>query len=663
MAQMIARPQTVTTWEIALARAARVSRSLQALIARFGWPLLLWRAFWAPWWLLANRPAPDLPAHVAAPREVDAPGHYVVRTLDRLRRKVQLAWSIACVIRGLTLGAIVAIAWLLIAAATGIPRPGYATVAIICGALALAGVVFAALSRPSRRRLAHMLDRTYLLDERLSTAVESLERPGERPSASQMGTIQRADAANQLAVLHPDVTRGSYVPWRELGGLLTAFALLLALGFAGFRAAQVPPAQAGVIPAFVPASDRLASLPQNQAAPASGPAQPVNQLAGNALLGDLNQLGNALDKNPTTQPAAKAIQSGNYSQAASSLQSSAANADKLSPDQRNALANQLDRSADQMSGQNQDLQNSTRQAANGLRQGGEQAQQGMSNLANSVQQATGQNGQEAQGQPSAAQPSNGTSSSDQQGQQPGQAGQSQQQSGQSQSGSQSAQQPGNGSQAQQGAAQDGQNGSQNNGQQSGSQMSPSQNAQQGNAGAQAGAAGQPGSQDQAQGQDANGQSASTSSGSNQTQGGTSPDQGRNEQTSQGPGAGAGNASQAQGNSGKESPGQQNSQTQAKGAPPTATAAKPANNGGGGSGGDQKNPKGAGGESLALSGSSDQMVQAGNDPSSSSQGSGANSGAAQGSAQQGTIGAAGPDSNRVPAGYRGVVSAYFDDTQP
>jgi hypothetical protein len=57
-----------------------------------------------------------------------------------------------------------------------------------------------------------------------------------------------------------------------------------------------------------------------------------------------------------------------------------------------------------------------------------------------------------------------------------------------------------------------------------------------------------------------------------------------------------------------------------------------------------------------------MVQAGNDPSSSSQGSGANTGAAQGNAQQGTVGAGGPDSNRVPAGYRGVVSAYFDDTQ-
>lgn len=663
MAQMIAKPRSVDLWELALARAARLLRSSHAFVDRFGWPLLLWRALWSPWWLFANRPAPDVPAGAGATRELDEPGHYVVRTLDRLRLKVQVAWLFACLIRGIALGVIIAIAWVTVADLTGSARPSIRAAAIICAALALAGVLFATLSRPSRARLAHMLDRTYLLDERLTTAVESLALPASDPFTERIGAIQRADAANQLAVLHPNVSRGSFIPWREIGLLLTMLALLLALGFARLHALGVPPAQSGVIPAFVPASDRLANLPQNQAAPANGPTQQVNQTAGNALLGDLNQLGNALDKNPLTQPAAKAIQSGNYPQAASSLQSSAANADKMSPDQRNALANQLDRSADQMSGQNQDLQNATRQAANGLRQGGQQAQQGMNNLANSVDKATGQSGQPAQSSAAAAQPGNGAQSStttQQQGQQSGQPGASQQpQNGQS--GAQQAQQQGNGAQAQPGSAQDGQNNGQNGSQQNGSQTSPSQNTQDGGAQAQANASNQPGSQ--TQGQDQNGQGTLSNSASSQAQGSTSPDQGRNEQTGTGPGAGAGSSNQAQGSSGKVPVAQQKGQTQAGGAPPTATAAKPAANGGGGSGSNQKTQAPATNNSMALGGSSSQMVQAGNDPSSSSQGAGANAGAAQGNAQQGTVGAAGPDSNRVPAGYRGVVSAYFDDTQP
>lgn len=664
MAQMIAKPQSTSQWDAALVRAGRVSRAARAFVDRFGWRLLLWRLAWAPWWLFANRPAPDLPARVEAPRDLDAPGHYVVHTLDRLRRKVQIAWLFACLVRGLTLGVIVAIAWVLVADVAGAVRPSLRAVLILSGLLAICGGAFATLSRPSRTRLAHMLDRTYLLDERLATAVESLERPTASSFANRIGMVQRADAANQLAVLHPDVTRGSFIPWREVGALLTMLALLLALGFAGLRAPRVPAAESGVIPAFVPASDRLASQPQNQAAPATGPIPRIDQSAGNALLGDLNQLGNALDKNPSTQPAAKAIQAGNYPQAASSLQSSSANADKMSPDERNALANQLDRSADQMSGQSPDLQNSTQQAANGLRQGGQQAQQGMSNLANSVDKAAGQTSSQTQAGQSAAQPSDGApAANDQQGQQSGQQGAAQQQqNGQGQSGSQSAQQQGSGSKAQPGTSQEGQNGAQNSGQQSGSQTSPNQDAQQGGAQAQQGAAGQPGSQNQAQGQDANGQSAASSSGGSQTQGGAPPDQGRNEQTSNGAGAGAGKAAQAQGSSGKQAPGQQ-SQTQTNSTPPKGTAAKPPANGGAASGNDQKGTKGAGGESVALSGSSDQMVQAGNDPSSSSQGTGANAGAAQGNAQQGTVGAAGPDTNRVPAGYRGVVSAYFDDTQP
>lgn len=674
MAQMIAKPQPATAANRALVGPAAAIRDARAFIDRFGWLLLLWRVGSAPWWLCANRPPPDLPARRRElPADVDAPGEYVERALDRLRGRIQIAWLVACFVRGLALGILVAIVWLLLALAFGLPRPTLGAVGGTSAALAIAGVLFAACARPSRARLARMLDRTYLLDERLATAVESLERPSVSPFGRRLDTIQRADAANQLCILHPNVTRGSLIPWRELGFLLTGLALFGALVFASARPPVVPDAESGVIPAFVPASDRLASLPQNQAAPLNGPMPQLDKGAGNALLGDLNQLGNALDKNPSTQPAAKAIQAGNYPQAASSLQSSASSASQLSPDARNALANQLDRSADQMSGQNQDLQNATRNAANGLRQGGEQAQQGMSDLANSVNKAAGQTPQPAQssnsdGQPSQGAPANAADQQQQAGanQNQNQPNAQQAQNGQPQSGEQQQDQPsGSGSQAQSGTSPNPPSNADQSAGQPGSQSGQNQGAQQGNgAQAQQGQSGsQSGDQSQAASQGASGDHPEQSTGGMPGPAVSQPNQTQTGQSSDGSGAGAGSQTEPQGNNGKQAPGQQTNQAGSNSAPQQSKGAKPPANGGAASGKDQKGLQGTGSDSVTLGGSSDQMVQAGQDPTSSSQGAGANAGAAQGNAQQGTVGPAGPDSNRVPAGYRGIVSDYFDNNQP
>jgi hypothetical protein len=47
-------------------------------------------------------------------------------------------------------------------------------------------------------------------------------------------------------------------------------------------------------------------------------------------------------------------------------------------------------------------------------------------------------------------------------------------------------------------------------------------------------------------------------------------------------------------------------------------------------------------------------------SSSSSGSGSGAAAGAGSVSQGDVGAAGPDSNRVPKRYREIVQDYFSD---
>src|SRR6476660_9662554 len=146
MAQMIAKPHAATPWDATLTRAGQLGRMARAFVDRIGWQLLLWRLLWAPWWLLANRPMPDLPRHVALASELDAPGLYVVRTLDRLRRKVQFAWLFACLVRGLALGVMVGIVWVLVTGVTGTARPDPRTLLIVCGALAGCGIVFAAFS-------------------------------------------------------------------------------------------------------------------------------------------------------------------------------------------------------------------------------------------------------------------------------------------------------------------------------------------------------------------------------------------------------------------------------------------------------------------------------------------------------------------------------------
>jgi hypothetical protein len=61
-----------------------------------------------------------------------------------------------------------------------------------------------------------------------------------------------------------------------------------------------------------------------------------------------------------------------------------------------------------------------------------------------------------------------------------------------------------------------------------------------------------------------------------------------------------------------------------------------------------------------SGTGEQGVQTSSDGGSAMRGSGAGVTAGSGSAVQGEVGAAGPDSNRVPAEHRDTVERYFSN---
>src|SRR5581483_4954131 len=61
--------------------------------------------------------------------------------------------------------------------------------------------------------------------------------------------------------------------------------------------------------------------------------------------------------------------------------------------------------------------------------------------------------------------------------------------------------------------------------------------------------------------------------------------------------------------------------------------------------------------------SNQNVQTSENGGSSMRGSGAGVTAGSGSAVQGDVGQAGPDSNRVPPDYRSVVERYFTEGNP
>ncbi len=619
----------------------------------------LYRTITLPYWLASDIPAPHLPALDRKPPAAGLAGDQVVRNLNRIARRVWLQRALGLMVRSVWLGLLAACVWLMVDIQGG-PAFEERRLPWLIGAFLVPGLIFALLVRPTRRQVARMLDRSFGLQERMVTAVDNLgkavPKPGERPS---LVYLQMADAANVVEAFRRHPAFAITLPVREIVLVITTALLLASLYFMRGVGGDVPPTQAGAVPPFKPASERLLQPPVDPSGATTQQDVPtlqeVEQRAqrSNEARQDLARLAEAMRDHAVTSDAAEAIERGEYSEAANDLRELAEHADRLSPASREQLAQDLEAAASDMSEGSQQLADATRQSAEGLRQGGEPAKEGLRELGDAVEQTgkevvSQQELAQQMEQARAAQRRNSGASGDASSSEPqlGDAGSDQQAGGQS--GEQQGSEPG---QAGEGAdAEPGQNASSDQaGQQDGSATDGStgpsrRQVTQGQA---------TNGQAQDPGQEAGGQPGQAGDPGNQGASGTESESGA---ASQGSDAGANGSDQS---SAAQQNGQQpqNGTTGGEGAPSEEQVSSQDVPDGQGRDA-QTDPR----EAITLSRAPEgESVQTGGSSGGSNAGSGPGVAISGGTATQGEVGVAGPDSNRVPPAYRSIVEAYFSES--
>jgi hypothetical protein len=632
--------------------------------------LLIWRAFWLPYWLGSDNPAPQLPARNEPAPAGGPAGDQVVHMLDQIARRVWTQRALNVIARALWLGLLVAFFWLLIDLSGG-PNLELPWLIGVWAVFIFPGLVLAALSRPTRGRVARMLDRSFHLHERMSTSLGNLGRdlpvPNQRTSVVY---LQVADSANVATELREHQAFKVHLPTREIVAAIACALLLASLFFLRGTSGEVPKVADSPVPRFVPATERYAKQEANAAAapatnenaPSTAEVEAKAQRSQEARR-DLQQLAQALDDHAVTRSAAEAIQRGDYQAAANDLRDLAQNADQLSPEARQGLADDLDKAAQEMSPGSKDLANAASEAADGLRQGGEPAKEGVDQLGDAVDK-TGQQVVSQQELADQMQQAQAAQASGQQSQQSG--SQDQASSGeqaaadaaaaaQAQLHNQTGQpaDQGQGADAQPGEGQQDQSGQQD-------QQGPTQGKEQPGAQSQDGP---PNSGSQgAQGEQQSGDSRQPGTSPGQSPGDTPSegDQTLNSQTDtgdqsqKGGGAGSGDNPDQQ-NSGDS--GQNGDSKSSNEKPPSADVT------------DEKAAEGSGQDpsqeqrdAVTLSRSPDgEGVTTSGDSGTSSLGSGSGVSVSGGSSVQGDVGQAGPDSNRVPPAYRSLVESFFSDS--
>lgn len=623
------------------------------------WKRLAWQSITAPWWLWSDMPRLPLPTRNPSLPPGGLAGDWVVAGIDRITRRVWIQRAFGIMTRGIWLTLLVGCLWALVEVLGG---PALRLRALVGVGIAVeaGSLMVSMLSRPTRQQVARMLDRSFSLHERITTALGNIgvdvPRDGERASVIY---LQVADAANAMTAAQEHPALRLRPPVRELVMAVTLGLAFAALVFARGTGGDVPPVQPNAVPAFVPAAERFVQAVNEP--PPVDPLQAatvadVEQMMQTSLdtQRDLAVLSDALADHAITRGAAEQIDRGAYSEAAEELRSVANQAGQLSQAERDALANDLQQAASQMSPGNQTLAQAAETAAEGLRQGDESAQDGMRTLANAVE-SSGQQvrstselddamQQARESDASSGQP--GSSATGAQGQQP---------PNQAASGAASeASAPGGDRSGEPGAA-DAASGAEADGGTGSDAEESSGQAGEGSSGEDGapGAAQQPGSGEGSEGQQGDAASLSDTA---SDQAGAGQNSGANQ------GSGAGSDSLEQDLPGAATDAGPTSE-QGLVAPPPDTEASEADvsdaeGGGTDTSGATTEPKTTVTLSRAPQGES---VLIGPDPNASRVGPGAGVTVSSGSATQGLVGDSGPDSNHVPPEYRSIVERYFSDT--
>lgn len=613
--------------------------------------LRLWHALWLPYWVWSDAPAPELPRREAAlPVELGLAGQAVVSGIDRIRRRLWLSHAGAFIFRGLWLGLLGA-AILMSIDALGGPAFDPRIALALGGVLLAGGFVLAACSKPSRARTVRMLDRSFALYERLTTALDDLglgvPQPGER---APVVYLQMADAANAIAILRKDPRLRPAIPVREVVLAVLMGLIFCTLAFARGLTGSLPALDQGFVPPFTPAIERPVSpepsATELQAAEMAPTVQEVLDRADRSAQAqhDLQELANALSDHAMTRAAAEQIAAGDYTAAGDELREAGDQAGALSESARSGLSSDLEQAAAAMLPETSGLHEATSDAAEGLQGDEEAARTEMSDLAEAVEQAGEQivpqgelasqmrSAQQSQAQASAAS-------------QPSDSGQSQEANASAAPGSMAELGSGADASDSTGAPPSEQNATGDPS--AGGDQPGAQEGQQSGSG-EPGQANAPGQGDQA-GEGQSSAQGNPSNSDNAIQG--AAQNGDSETARQGAGAGTGSGDEQEAM--QAGAGDQNVATQ-----DGETPADPNVSTGSGAEGDPS-AIGGGNDQMALpAGSGDQGVQTSPDGGSALRGSGAGVTAGSGYAVQGDVGEAGPDSNRVPPQHRDTVERYF-----
>ncbi len=231
---------------------------------------LVWQIVTAPWWLWSDSPRLPLPARDPALPPGGPAGDWVVRGLDRIRARLWLQSTLIIGARGLVLALLIGCVWL-IAELLGGPALDSRIWLLAASVVLLGSLAIAALGRPTRARTARLLDHSFDLQERVSTALGNIGRevPAETRQAS-VTYLQVADAANAMTLAQDHPALRVRPPAREL-----VLAVALALACAAFALARgtggdVPATRTVLVPEFVPAAQRFVQ-------PAAPPPAPAAQ--------------------------------------------------------------------------------------------------------------------------------------------------------------------------------------------------------------------------------------------------------------------------------------------------------------------------------------------------------------------------------------------------
>ena len=637
-----------------------VRRTVRRPVGHRAWLTLLWQTGTLPFWLASDLPKPTLPQKTERFADGGAAGNHVVKEINRIRRRIWFQRSLAILARALVLVLLVSVLWQAweLMGGSGPNADAMAVVALVVGIPAL---LFAAFSRPSYQQVGRMLDRSFELQERVTTALAHIGQDVPSPGATP-GMIYRqvADAANAITVNRRDPAFGFRLPVREL-----ILAIILGLTLASLFLLRGPdgaiaPVQSNIVPAFVSAAEQYVQaeemLPatEQSVANAATASEIEDWLTeSNDARNDLQALSEALDDHALTHQVSNLIRQGDYAAAAQALRDVAGDAGQLSDEERQSLASDLKAAAGQMSDGSQ-LGDASNEAAQSLNEGGPRAEAGIESLGDAVEQTgekVGSPGSTDQAIQQSSQPSQ--SGSDQSGSQP--------ESGSSNSESSLFGSSSEGESGSSGSPSDGQQDSSDSGSTGadatggvGQEEQPAEGGESTSGDAQSGSAQQSGAA-QAPSEDVTGGASEAS-----TQQGGSSEQTAAEETSNSPsstGTGAGGQSEELGPNNQEtgSSGSSANQTGEATEDPSAPNVSEADTATETTSEGTSDPRQA--ISLSRDGAGEQIQLPGSS-GTSSVGTGAGVTISSGTSTQGEVAEAGPDSNHVPAEYRSVVEAYF-----